>query len=230
MMDLKALHSITYGMYIASSKMGDRLNGQIVNTVMQVCAEPPVLAVAINKENLTHEFISKSGVYTISVLSTNTPMALIGLFGWKSGRDVDKFKDTTYKVGTTGAPVVLDSAVAYFEVEVTETAVMHTHTLFFGNVVSAELLKDDEPMTYAFYHLVKKGKAPKTAPTYIKEESKKEDTKMARYVCTVCGYVYDPEKGDPDSGIKPGTPFEDIPDDWVCPVCGADKSQFEKEE
>lgn len=82
-------------------------------------------------------------------------------------------------------------------------------------------------MTYAYYHEIKGGKAPKTAPTYNKGANKKETKKMKKYVCTVCGYVYEPEKGDPDSGIKPGTPFEQLPDDWVCPVCGADKSAFE---
>ena len=71
--------------------------------------------------------------------------------------------------------------------------------------------------------------APKTAATYIKEPRKKGDEDMGKFRCTVCGYVYDPEKGDPDSGVKPGTPFEKLPDDWVCPVCGATKDQFEKE-
>jgi rubredoxin len=96
-------------------------------------------------------------------------------------------------------------------------------------VVDADIIKDDEPMTYAYYREIKGGKSPKTAPTYIKEELKKEVGIMQKYKCTVCGYVYDPEKGDPDSGIKPGTPFEELPDNWVCPVCGADKSLFEKE-
>ena len=84
-------------------------------------------------------------------------------------------------------------------------------------------------MTYAFYHQVKRGGAPKTAPTYLREEPRKEE-KVDRYICVVCGYVYDPEKGDPESGVEPGTLFEDLPDDWVCPVCGAGKDQFEKEE
>jgi rubredoxin len=75
----------------------------------------------------------------------------------------------------------------------------------------------------------KDSKSPEAAPIYIEEKLKKEAGKMQKYKCTVCGYVYDPEKGDPDSGIKPGTPFEELPDNWVCPVCGADKSLFEKE-
>jgi rubredoxin len=82
-------------------------------------------------------------------------------------------------------------------------------------------------MTYAYYHQVKRGTTPKTAPSYI-EERKETVSKMAKYQCTVCGYIYDPELGDPDGGIKPGTPFEKIPDSWVCPVCGASKDQFEK--
>jgi len=73
---------------------------------------------------------------------------------------------------------------------------------------------------------VKRGSTPKTAPSYI--EKKKEVIKMDKYECSVCGYIYDPELGDPDGGIAPGTPFEDIPDDWVCPVCGAAKSEFER--
>lgn len=87
-------------------------------------------------------------------------------------------------------------------------------------------------MTYAYYHQCKGGKSPKTAPTYTKsvdEQPKKEEQNMDKYVCKVCGYVYDPAKGDPDSGIAPGTAFEDLPDDWVCPLCGAAKSDFEKE-
>ncbi len=102
---------------------------------------------------------------------------------------------------------------------------MGTHTIFIGEVVDAAVLTDEEPMTYAYYHLVKRGATPKAAPTYLKEEG---GDRMDTYECTVCGYIYDPEKGDPDSGIAPGTPFEELPDDWVCPVCGAAKDQFEK--
>jgi rubredoxin len=83
-------------------------------------------------------------------------------------------------------------------------------------------------MTYAFYQTVKRGKAPKTSPTY-QEAVKQKTDRPARYSCSVCGYTYDPEKGDPEAGIKPGTGFEDLPADWTCPVCGADKSKFEKE-
>jgi len=227
-MDLKALHKIGYGMYVVSSKRDKKFNGQIANTVFQVTAEPPAIAVCINKQNLTHEFIKESKVFTISILSKETSMVFIGRFGFRSGRELDKFKGLDYKVGLTGAPVVLENSVGYLEAQVIDNMDAGTHTLFVGKVVDAMIIKDEEPMTYAYYHQVKRGKSPKTAPTYIKEENQKEVKKMEKYRCTVCGYIYDPEKGDPDSSIKPGTPFEELPDDWVCPVCGVGKDQFEK--
>ena len=228
-MDLKALRKLSYGLYIISSKKGDRFNGQIANTVFQVTSEPPTISVCINKQNLTHEFIEESGVFTASILSKETPMKFIGHFGFKSGREIDKFKDVEYKLGVTGAPIVIENTIGYLEGEVINSLDVGTHTVFIGRIIDAGIIKEGEPMTYAYYHEVKKGKSPKTAPTYIKEESQKEVKKVEKYVCTVCGYVYDPEVGDPDSGIKPGTPFEELPDDWVCPVCGAGKEDFERE-
>lgn len=224
-MNKKTLYKVSYGMYVISSKMNEKINGQIANTVFQVTSEPPAIAVSINKQNLTHEYIQESKVFTVSILSKETPMEFIGRFGFKSGRELDKFKDVNYKAGATGAPLVLENTVGYLEAEVIESLDAGTHTVFIGKVVDAEIIKDGEPMTYAYYHEVKRGTAPKTAPTYIKEEGK-----MEKYECTVCRYVYDPEKGDPDSGIKPGTLFEELPDDWVCPVCGAGKDKFRKEE
>ena len=226
-MDTKVLHQINYGLYIITSTQGGKFNGQIANTLFQVTSEPPTVAVSINKQNLTHEFIRDSHVFAASILSRDPPLSFIGNFGFKSGRDGDKLAQVSYKIGKTGAPVVLDHTLGYLEVKVINEVDVGTHTIFTGNVVEAETLRSGEPMTYAYYHIVKRGTAPKTAPTYIKEEEVK---KMAKYRCTVCGYIYDPEKGDPDGGIAPGTPFEEIPDDWVCPVCGAAKSDFEKEE
>jgi flavin reductase (DIM6/NTAB) family NADH-FMN oxidoreductase RutF/rubredoxin len=231
-MNKKALWKISYGIYIVSSKKDDKINGQIANTVFQMTAEPPTIGVCINKQNLTHEFIKESKVFTISILSKNTPMKFIGTFGFKCGRDIDKFKGIKHKIGKTGAPIVMENSIGYLECEVTGSMDAGTHTLFVGNLIDAEIINDEEPMTYEFYHKELKGRAPKTATTYIKEEDiekPKKEEKMQKYVCTVCGYVYDPEKGDPDSGIEPGTPFEKLPDDWVCPVCGAGKDKFEKE-
>jgi len=228
-MNIKTLYKISYGLYVISSKKGSRINGQIANTVFQISSEPPVIAISINKENLTHRFIEDSKIFTVSILTKETPMKFIGRFGFKSGRDIDKFEGVEYRIGSTGAPILLKNSAGFLEVEIIKSIDVETHTVFFGKVIDADILNEEEPMTYAYYHSVKRGKAPKTAPTYIKEENRKEEKKMGKYVCTLCGYVYDPEEGDPDSGIKPGTPFEEIPDDWVCPVCGADKSQFERE-
>jgi len=226
-MNLKALHKLGYGMYVVSSRKGARLNGQIANTVFQITSEPPTIAVSINKNNLTHQFITESKVFTASVLCQDTPLSFIGLFGFKSGRDIDKFDGINYKIGETQAPVVIDNAVAYMEAKVTQQVDVGTHTIFIGEVVDADVLTEEVCMTYDYYHQVKRGTTPKTAPVYI-EEKKVEALKAPKYRCTVCGYIYDPELGDPDGGIKPGTPFEELPDDWVCPVCGAAKSEFEK--
>ncbi len=99
-----------------------------------------------------------------------------------------------------------------------------------ASVVEADVISNEEPLTYAYYQEVKGGKSSKNAPTYEKETKVTPPASgAARYVCTVCGYIYDPAKGDPDGGIAPGTKFEDIPDSWFCPVCGAEKSKFEKE-
>ena len=133
-----------------------------------------------------------------------------------------------YRIGETGAPIVLDNALAYLEAKVLSATDVHTHTIFTGELVGAEVLQAGEPMTYAYYHEVKGGKTPKTAPSYVMDEPSKEAGEMDKYECSVCGYVYDPEKGDPDNGVAPGTAFEDLPVDWQCPICGASKDQFEK--
>lgn len=224
-MDPKALYKLSYGLYLITSKKGEQINGQTANALIQVTAEPPAIAIGLNKKNLTNEFIKESKVFAVSILSQDTPINLIGQFGFKSGRDTNKFDQVNYKLGKTKAPIVLDNTLAYLEVKVTQEMDVGTHTIFVGEVVESEVLKDGEPMTYAYYHQVKGGTTPKTAPTYRKEEKKPT---AAKYQCTICGYTYDQEKGDPDGDIAPGTPFEDIPDSWTCPVCGASKDQFEK--
>ena len=233
-MNLKTLHKISYGLYIISSKKDSKINGQIANTVFQITSEPPTIAVSINKQNLTHEFIQESKVFAVSILSKKASMKFIGNFGFKSGRDLDKFSDIIFKMGKTGSPIVMENTIGYLECELINSLDAGTHTIFVGKIINAEIInEEDEPMTYDYYHKVIKGKAPKSAPTYINDkiiEIKKEEKTMKNYVCTVCGYVYDPEVGDPDSGIEPGTAFEDIPGDWVCPVCGVGKDMFELEE
>jgi len=227
MMNTKALHKLSYGLYVVGSRKGNKLNGQIANTVFQITSEPPTIAVSINKNNLTHQLIKESKVFTASALCQRTPLSFIGHFGFKSGRDIDKLEGIDYKLGETKAPVVIENAVAYLEAKVIKEVDAGTHTIFIGELIDADVLTEEECMTYDYYHKVKRGTTPKTAPSYV-EEKKEAKPKMAKYECTVCGYIYDPELGDPDSGIKPGTPFEELPDDWVCPVCGAGKDEFEK--
>ena len=99
-------------------------------------------------------------------------MTFIGRFGFRSGRTTDKFKDVEYKVGTTGAPIVLEHSVGYIEAEVIGSLDVATHTVFVGKVVDAEILNEKEPMTYEYYHKIKRGLTPKSAPTYIEAETK----------------------------------------------------------
>jgi len=228
-MNLKSLHKLSYGLYVVTSKKGDKLNGQIANTVFQVTSEPPTIAVSINKNNLTWEYIKDSGAFAVSVLCVDTPLSFIGRFGFKSGRDINKFEGINYKFGETGAPIVTDNTVSYLEARVTKEVDVGTHTIFIGEVVAGEVLSELKCMTYEYYHEVKRGTTPKTAPSYVAER-KEEKPKMAKYRCTICGWIYDPEVGDPDGNIAPGIPFEKLPDTWVCPVCGADKTAFEKED
>ena len=197
-MNAKALHKLGYGMYVVASKQGDRLNAQIANSVFQITSEPPTVAVSINKRNLTHRFIQESGVFAAAVLCQDTPVSFVGHFGFKSGWDTNKLEGVDYRIGKTGAPLVTENAVAYLEAEVIKEVDVGSHTIFIGSLVDADVISDEVVL------------------------------KMAKYECTVCGYIFDPVLGDPDGDIAPGTPFEELPDDWVCPVCGADKSEFEK--
>ncbi len=210
---------------MVSSVSRGRLNGQIANALIQVTARPPRLALSLNKGNFTHELISESGLVGVTVLGMDTPLKLIGRFGFRSGRDIEKFQGVEYRLGFGGVPLLLEHGVAVMAGRVVGELDVGTHTLFVVELEEAQLLRDTEPMTYAYYHRVKGGRAPEAAPTHIREE---RSAVMKKYRCKVCGYIYDPAVGDPDSGIEPGTPFEELPDDWVCPVCGAGKEDFEE--
>ena len=232
-MNYESFFKFSYGMYIVGAMLDDKPCGYIANTAFQVTAEPPCVAVSCNKANLTAEAIASSGCFSISVLQQSAEPSLIQRFGYQSGRDTNKFSHTMVKTGVTGAPVILEDCIAFFECELEHSFEVGTHILFVGKVVVAELVnKYGEPLTYSWYREVRKGLSPKNAPTYIRPEysnhgaASQEGTPM--YVCTACGYVYDPSEGDPDGGIAPGTAFEDIPDDWICPVCGVSKEGFIK--
>jgi len=234
-MDAAALFKITYGLYTICSKTDEKQNGFIGNTVMQITSEPKQILVASNKNNFTSELIAASKKLTVSVLSIHTPMDFISRFGYHSGRDTDKLSGCNVFYANENQPVVLDNAIAWFSCEVTETIDAGTHNLFVCSVLDAAITDaETAPMTYDYFHKVLKGKSPKNAPTYqnnnnINQPIKKEEImNQDIYVCDVCGYEYDPAQGDPDNGVAPGTSFEAIPNDWTCPICGVDKSNFSK--
>jgi ferric-chelate reductase [NAD(P)H] len=168
-MDRRPLRDLSYGLYIVTSRDGKRLNGQIVNTVIQVTSEPPRIAVIINKKNLTHEFRKKSKVFGVTVLEESVPLTFLGHFGFKSGREIDKFSKVRFKHGTTGCPLVIEHALSVLEAEVVDEIDVGSHTIFIGDAVGSEVIKPGRPLTYQVYHEVLKGKSPKNAPTYIKE-------------------------------------------------------------
>ena len=229
-MDLESLFKLNYPMCIICSKKDGKFSGCIVNTVFQIVPEPPMVAVSLNKQSLTHEYIKDSRVFTISVLCESTPLEFIGRFGFRTGRDIDKFEKVRYKIGQTGAPIVLDNAASFIEAEVIEAVDVETHTLLISKITACETIDDSKiPMTYTYYRDVKGGRTPRTAATYIKEKknTKPRRLKMKKYKCLMCGYIYDPAVGDPDNNVKAGTAFEDLPGDWVCPECGAGKDEFE---
>lgn len=171
-MDPNALHNLSYGMYIVSSASGGKMNGQIANTVFQITSEPITVAISINKTNLTHEYIKECGRFTVSVLNEKTPLPFIGKFGFKSGRAVDKFKDAKFVRLPSGLPAITENSICYIEAKIIKDFDCITHTLFFGEVTESNIIAIGKPMTYDYYHQVKRGTTPATAPTYIKGEER----------------------------------------------------------
>jgi len=227
--DIPATFKLSYGLYVVSAELDGKKNGQIANVVSQVTDKPIRIVICLNKKNLTHSMVDKSGYFGVSILERDTPMTYIGRFGFKSGKDIDKFDGLDVETDEAGTPMALNHAVSIMSAKVIGKTDVGTHTLFVGELVSAKLLNSNPVMTYEYYHEVKNGKSPENAPTFrgnIEENKSERREGMKKYVCDVCGYEYDPEKGDPDGGIAPGTAFEDIPDDWVCPVCGVTKDNF----
>lgn len=210
-MDKNVFRSMTYGVYLVSVMDQDRPTGCIANSAMQITSEPATIAVSINHDNYTHQAIKNSGVFALNILQEGINPNLIGTFGFQSGKNCDKFKEVKWHL-LQGAPV-LDEALGNVVLKVIDTMETATHTVFLGEVIDAEVLHQEPPMTYAYYHQVVKGKAPKNAPTYIAEEESKQE----KWVCSLCGYEYDGE-----------LPFEELPEDYVCPICMQPKSVFEK--
>lgn len=210
-MNKNAFRQLSYGVYVISTWDEGRATGCTANSAMQITSEPATIAVSINHDNYTNKCIQATGRFAISILGEKSDPGIIGVFGFKSGRDNNKF-DEVESVIKGYMPVVAD-ACAYITCEVIDKMETSTHTVFLGKVTDADVLKQDDAMTYAYYHNVIKGKSPKAAPTYIPEEAAQGE----KYVCNVCGYEYNGE-----------TLFEDLPASYVCPVCKQPKSVFVK--
>lgn len=210
-MDNTAFYDLSYGVYLCTTWNNGSPTGCVANSAMQITATPATIAVSINRENFTHRCITDTGYFAIVVLAEDSDPKLIGRFGFLSGENTQKFDGVPYSV--RGKMPIPEGGLCYFACKVINVMETATHTVFLGEVFEAEKLRKGTPMTYAYYHKVLKGKTSQKAPTYVAGEPKEE----AKYVCGICSYEYN---GD--------VPFEQLPDDWVCPLCGMGKEYFSK--
>ncbi|MBE6651448.1 MAG: MBL fold metallo-hydrolase [Ruminococcaceae bacterium] len=197
--DLNALFNIGYGLYVVTSNDGKKDNGLIVNTVTQVTNTPNKIAVTINKENYSHHIIKQTGIMNINCLTTDAPFSVFETFGFQSGRNVDKFADSTPLRSDNGLAFLPRYINSFMSLKVEQYIDLDTHGMFICSVTEARVISDKESMTYAYYHENVKPK-PET------------DGKTG-YVCKICGYIYE---GD------------DIPEDFICPLCKHGVADFEK--
>ena len=196
--DLTALFNIGYGLYVVTARDGDKDNGCIVNTVSQVTNTPNRIAVCINKKNYTHDMVAKTGVMNVNCLSTEAPFSVFEHFGFQSGRDVDKIIGEGILRSDNGVAFLGHYINSFMSLKVEQTVDLDTHSMFICTVTEARVLTDVETMTYTYYQNNVKPK-PET-------EGKKG------WVCKVCGYIYE---------------GEDLPDDFICPLCKHGVADFE---
>ena len=196
--DLTALFNIGYGLYVVTSNDGKKDNGLIVNTVTQVTNTPNRIAVTINKENYSHHVIKQTGIMNINCLSTDAPFAVFEAFGFKSGRNTDKFADCTPLRSDNGLVFLPRYINSFMSLKVEQYVDLDTHGMFICSITESRVISQTETMTYTYYQNNVKPK-PKT-------EGKKG------YVCKICGYVYE---GD------------ELPDDFICPLCKHGAADFE---
>lgn len=245
-MNYAAFHKLSYGLYLIATEHDGEKAGYVANTAFQITAEPSKIAISCNKDNYSAQKILDSKRFSISVLAKEVDTSLIGKFGFMSGPEIDKFQGLETITAKTGAPIVMDSTVAWLDCEVLDWSDVGTHYLIIAEVVDGEVLSSEEPLTYSHYHTRYKMRSPKNAPTYIAkeklidepeqelvEEKIEEEIKETGgddeiYSCSICGFHYDPAEGDPALGIPPGTSFEDLPEDYKCPICNAGKDYFKK--
>lgn len=203
-MDKKALYKLTYGLFILTSKQGEKENGCIINTAAQVTSEPNRISIAVNKSNFTHDMVLASGKFNVSVLSQDAEFSLFKHFGFQSGRDVDKFadfKDADH--AENGIAFITKGTNAYFSAEVEQTIDLGSHTLFIASVTDMKVISDAPSASYDYYQNHIKPK-PQAAPAAAGKTI---------WRCTVCGYEYE---------------GEELPADFICPLCKHPASDFEK--
>ena len=220
-MDVGVLFDMSYGVYLIGVKHDGRLGGCIVNAAIQVSAEPMSIAVSVNRNNDTNRYIRDAHEFTLSILSEQTPPALVGSFGFHKSDETEKFADVPYKMTEGGAPYPTEKICGYLRCRVKEMMETHTHTVFTADILDMERLSDLPPMTYSYYHKVIKGKTPRNAATYVAEEGQSvsgSGKAEAIYECQVCKYSMSLTREE----------FDSLPDDFECPICGVGKSRFER--
>ena len=226
-MNSKILRSLSYGVYVVTAMDGDKPCGCTANSIMQITSSPATVAVSLNRDNYTNVVVKRTGRFAVSLLAEDSDPSIIGRFGFSSTRNTDKFEGLDHT--TVGdLPAIADSC-GYFAAKVVDTLETSTHTIFIGEIVDDAENAGRTPMTYAYYHNVVKGKTARNAPTFDAEldaapapaaaapAEEAPSAGGAQWKCLLCGYVYD---GD--------VPFEELPDDWTCPICCAPKSSFRK--
>ena len=214
-MDIKALFNLSYGLYIIGAKDQHKNAGCVANTVTQSTSSPVTLSVCLNKDNHTTSCIKASKEFSVSILSEKANDSIFKVFGFNSSKDKDKFSEAPSALTPAGLPYITEGVCGYLTCKVIDIVENFTHLIFIAEVVEAENLSAEAPMTYAYYHRVIKGKTPPKASSYAAETDKTAKPEAA-YICSVCGYEYPGSK----------ETFEQLPDTYTCPICGAPKDKF----
>ncbi|WP_343252999.1 flavin reductase family protein [Ligaoa zhengdingensis] len=168
MLDITALFQLSYGIYLITAHDGDKNAGCLVNTVFQITAEPVRVAVSVSKQNQTHEFIRAGGTVAVNVVGEDCPSPLLGKFGYRTGREIDKFADLNCRKDPNGDVYIDEGILTQFSCKVIDEVDMDTHTIFICDVTDSNVVRQGQPMTYQYYRGVKKLQSSKFAPTYVK--------------------------------------------------------------
>lgn len=209
-MDLTVLRELTYGLYVLGAFKDGRAVGCVINTCFQITSENPMVAISLNKQNFTLEAIRENKRFSLSIVAEDTDPAVIGRFGFFSGRDTDKYEPFGYEVHGY-VPCVKGRFAGRLILEAVQTVDCGTHVLVLARLTDT-IAGSGTPMTYAYYHRVVKGKAPKTAPTYQADDETAKTGGKRRYECQVCHYIAEVDG--------------ELPADFRCPVCGVDRTFF----